>query len=98
MSLDVKPLRSLPGPPPLRRIWRLSGLKPKAYGPKWEVYVVTSALSIRFTLAMAQCIDYFSELRWDLDISIDTSWMLSQVVDQKIAELKELSDTVSDFG
>lgn len=38
------------------------------------------------------------ELQKDLDTSIQTSLMLSQVVDQKMAELKELSGTVAEFN
>jgi hypothetical protein len=40
----------------------------------------------------------FSEFKGDLDISIDTSRALSRAMNEKIAELKALSEVVVDFG
>jgi hypothetical protein len=39
-----------------------------------------------------------SELKRDLDISIDTSWTLSRTVDENIAVLNDLSEAGADFG
>jgi hypothetical protein len=54
-------------------------------------------LSIWFLSALAQCLDYPLELRWDWDTSIETSRTLSRAMDQKITELKDLFDIVVDF-
>jgi hypothetical protein len=55
-------------------------------------------LSIWFLSALAQCLGYPLEFLRDLDTSIKTSQTLSQELDQKIVEPKDLSDAVVHFG